>query len=81
MGERSVSRERECLSPPVQGRPHERAALTPALQGGASVPRKVKVSSCRSPSCCTVRALTAFVHSSQKIGDWMSLPGGSHEGP
>jgi hypothetical protein len=42
MGERSLSRERECLSPPVPWSPHERAALTPALQSGASAPRKVR---------------------------------------
>ena len=42
MGELSLSSVPECLSPLAEYSTNERAALTPAVKGGASAPHKVK---------------------------------------
>jgi hypothetical protein len=49
MGERSLSGVPECLSPLAEYSTNERAALTPALTGGASAPQKVKRDAVNSP--------------------------------
>ena len=41
MGELSLSGVPECLSPRAEYSTNERAALTPAVKGGASAPHKV----------------------------------------
>ena len=41
LGERSLSGVPECLSPLAEYSTNERAALTPAVKGGASAPHKV----------------------------------------